>query len=163
MKQKMKQFLTAKINRILSKKTNANVVDQLGTVFMVAFSLGLIVMFACYTKITETVMRIDSCCLTYLNVMEQQGYLPTAYLTQFEKDLEDLGVVSATLATTPDYLTGEQASYGSVIALKIEVDIKNPIYYLFAEDRNPKSWLRLSGLSPTLHYNPPAYTSTSKW
>lgn len=147
----------------LHKKTDANVVDQLGTVFMVAFCLGLIVMFACYTKITETVMRIDSCCLTYLNVMEQQGYLPAEYLDQFSTDLQNLGVTRANLTTTPDYLTGAQASYGSVISLQIEVDIQNPIYYLFSSERNPKSWLKLSGLTPTLHYAPPAYTSTSKW
>lgn len=146
------------------KKEEANFIDSLGSIYVVMFALGIIILFACYTKIIETVARIDSTCMTYLGVIEQNGYLPTDYEAALKNDLAYLGVVPSTIDLTgSDVEAKGQVTYGNIVKLQIKLDIKNPIYYIFSDNVNSKSWLKLSGILPNLHYEPAPYTSTSKW
>lgn len=144
------------------KKLKANIVDDLGAVYIIIFTFGVILLFAGYTKIIETTTQVSSLSMTYLNLVEQKGYLTDAEIKSYKDNLEILGVNKDSIVLNEADLS-RQAPYGEIVELIIECDIKNPIWKMFASEEHPDSLLKLTGINHYLHYKPQPFTSTSKW
>lgn len=133
---------------------HGNVIDQLGSIIVMAFVFAMILAYAAYGNVVQKRLSIDNTAKEYLYKMEQEGLLTDADKANMTKDLADAGV------TVEDFngTTTKQVAYGDKVELICKVKFENPLYTVFKKD----SLISISGFEETIEHTI-KMSATSKW
>lgn len=153
------------INRLTLEP--GNIIDQMGSIFVMVFMFVMVLVFAGYSKMVMMRINIDTVTKSYLYQMEEEGCL-TAEMQQYMKEeLRDIGVNYGTDGDAISFagtsnLGDDQAPYGSRITLQCSMSFPNPMYETIGQEKKGDAWFTLPGLARTLNYTV-KMTATSKW
>jgi len=142
------------------KKEDGNIIDELGSIFVMAFIFALILAFAVYGRMVQTRLAIDNIAKEYLYEMEQEGTLAKESQALMTADLAAMGVEIDTDAggwgvTDID----NQVPYGDEVVLECHVQFKNPLFQVFSGS----TWVSGAlSIDENLHYAV-NFKATSKW
>lgn len=136
-----------------------NIIDQLGSIIMVAFMFALILAYASYGKITQERLAIDNVSKEYLYKMEEVGYLSDDDRDRLIEDMAAIGVVVNDFSANGVSTNTTQVTYGDKVTLALNVTFENPLYTTFSRN---DSYIRFLGFEENLSYNI-VMSSTAKW
>ena len=156
---RIKEFL---YHKRLEKGT---VIDQVGSVLVVAFIFALILAYSAYGKIVQQRLLINNVAKEYLYVMEENGYMSDEDFESFVNDMAYIGVtVNATDVSNMGangYLTDDiQVTYGDKVTLAFTAEFENPFFSLFTKEGG--SMFRIMGFDEKISYDV-VRSSTAKW
>ena len=134
------------------KKEYGTIIDELSSLLVMLFMTVLILVYAAYGKTVQSKLSIDNVAKSYLNKMEQDGYLSNTDMRLLEEDMEEVGakVVEGTWGDT----TSTQVKYGDIVTITGDVTFPNPIYEIMTNtDGSPKRILFFINVPPTIKYH----------
>lgn len=138
----------------------ANVIDQLGTIFVVAFVFALILAYSAYGKLVQERLAIDNVAKEYLYRMEEKGYLTSDDKILLEEDMESIGVKEIQFTSSSGVSTTEtQVAYGDKVTLALNVEFINPLYATFSTEG---AMIKIFGFEKNISYDV-IMSSTAKW
>lgn len=143
-----------KVARV-SRDEKGNIIDQLGSIIVMAFVFAMILAFASYGKIVLMKLTVNNTAKEYLYKMEQNGYM-----TENDRDAMSEKLAEYGITVVDEYAgtTKSQVPYGDQVKLMCEVEFTNPMYSVFKEG----SYIVIPGFPEKLSYNV-SLTATSKW
>lgn len=146
-----------------------NVIDQIGSILVVAFIFCLILAYSAYGKITQERLAINNVAKEYLYKMEEIGYMSPEDFQNFKDDMSNIGVtvVGADGSTDASVLTAQgeqtdynQVTYGDTVTLAFTVQFENPFYTIFTKEGG--SLFNIMGFEENISYDV-VMSSTAKW
>lgn len=144
-----------------------NVIDQIGSIFVVAFIFAMILAYAAYGKVTQQRLSINNIAKEYLYRMEENGYMSDEDRENFVEDMSYIGVTVNGGATSVSALTakgevtdGTQVTYGDKVTLAFTAEFENPFFSLFTKAGG--SMFRIMGFEEKITYEV-VMSSTAKW
>lgn len=154
-----------KKNFVPKRFEDGNVIDQIGSIIVVAFIFCLILAYSAYGKITQERLSINNVAKEYLYKMEEIGYMSTEDFANFKDDMAAIGAtvnaasvseLSAQGVQTDD----TQVTYGDKVTLAFNVEFENPFYSIFTKEGG--SLFRIMGFDEKISYDV-IMSSTAKW
>lgn len=147
--------------KIRNRMENGNIIDELGSIFVMIFIVALILVYTAYGRLTQERLAVNNIAKEYLYKMEEQGYLSPDDKINMENDLasEVDGITVAWDAVTQNVNPEQQVTYGDTVTLSFSVTFPNPLFMTFSRD---ESYVKIPGFSNTLTY-PVSVSSTAKW
>lgn len=145
-------------NLFVHKKTTekGNIIDQLGSIIVMAFVFAMILAFAAYGKIVQAKLSINNIAKEYLYRMEQNGLMTSEDMAEMTEKLANEGIT--VIENGFNGTTTEQVPYGEEVILICNVEFENPLYSVFKEG----SYIVISGFPEKLQYGV-SLPATSKW
>ena len=161
----MKKRRNEPCNFCPNKKEQGNVIDYLGSLFVVAFIFVMILAYAAYGKVTQQRLAIDNCAKEYLYRMEEYGFIakdaasvvghsPT--IAELVDSYEAIGVEAVVDEANT---TVSQVGYGDPVTLTLTATFDNPLFTTFGDE---DSMFSILGFDEKLAYNV-SISSTAKW
>lgn len=135
----------------------ANIIDELGSIFVMIFIIALILLYTAYGKLTQERLAINNIAKEYLYKMEETGYLSDEDMDRMEADMKNIGVTEIIFDTVNT--DTKQVPYGDSVTLAFNVIFPNPLFETFSRDG---SYIRVMGFDPYLSYDV-NISSTAKW
>lgn len=139
------------------KESGVLAIDEVSCIFVILFTFLMIYVCACYVKMTQMRMEIDSIGRQYLYRMEADGYLTNEDRTLMIEDLVLIGVKRESINFQGT--TINQAPYGSKVTLSCSVAFDNPICAVLS---NRNSIFHMTGLQETITHVI-EMSATAKW
>lgn len=133
-----------------------NIIDQLGSIIVMAFVFAMILAFAAYGKIVLMKLAVNNTAKEYLYKMEQNGYMSDDDQKEMTAKLEERGITVQEDGFTGT--TSSQVPYGDQVVLMCKVEFTNPLYSVFKEG----SYIVIPGFPDKLTYDV-SLSATSKW
>ena len=173
------------IQKIKNKRESGNIVDAMGSLFVVILLFAMILVMAAYGSLVEKKLAIDNTVKEYLYLEEQYGYLrgapselPKSYTcsngvintsglaagSDAENLVRDLctnnGVTKVIIESGT---TRVQQAYGNEVVLKVTVTFNNPIFKeVGTNSKNGPGLFKVFGLKQEITYTI-EYKATSRW
>lgn len=142
------------------KIEKGNIIDQLGSIILVAFVFALILAYSGYGKVTQERLAINNVAKEYLYKMEEQGYLSSDNEDLLVSDMKSIGAtVNSTKLEDGTATSTSQVTYGDKVTLALQVSFSNPFYTLFGMKN---SQFHIPGFEKELNYIV-RMSSTAKW
>ena len=145
-----------KLHSIMRRIEPANIIDELGSIFVMIFIIALILVFTSYGKLTQQRLAINNIAKEYLYKMEETGYLSVDDMVKMETDMKEIGVTELTFGPETDT---QQVTYGDSVTLAFHVVFPNPLFSTFSQE---DSYIKILGFDPDLGYDV-NISSTAKW
>ena len=139
----------------MQTKEKGNVIDQIGSILVMAFIFVMLLAFAAYGRMTQVRLEYNNIAKEYLYLMEQNGYLRAEDKTLL---VDDFANAKANVVIEPD-TTEVQQTYGDKVTLHLTVTFQNPLYTVFSTDG---AMFNIFGFNPDLVYEIKK-TTTTKW
>ena len=154
----------ARRKEVFKRLEYGNVIDQIGSILVVAFIFALILAYSAYGKLTQERLAVDNVAKEYLYKMEEYGYLRSEDEANLESDMSAVG------ATITDYgeTTREngaahaddvQVTYGDQVILDLTLTYPNPFFNVFSSEN---SWIKVMGFEEMIEYKI-RMSATAKW
>lgn len=152
----------------MEKKTNfdpkhlekGNVIDQIGSVIVLAFMFCMILAYSAYGKITQERLLINNTAKEYLYRMEENGYMSPEDIVNFENDMKAIGATVTSLEANGEETDCDQVTYGDKVTLAFNVEFENPFFSVFTKEGG--SLFRIMGFDEKISYDV-VMSSTAKW
>lgn len=146
------------------EKEDGNIIDELGSVFVMALIFALILAFAVYGRLVQTRLAIDNIAKEYLYEMEQEGGLTAAAQAAMVSDLSAMGVEINTSAPNGgwgDTVVGDdvQVPYGDEVILDCSMRFPNPLFQVFGHPTFVSEALNVEEMLEYSVY----FKATSRW
>lgn len=144
---------------------DGNVIDQIGSIIVVAFIFCLILAYSAYGKITQERLSINNVAKEYLYKMEEIGYMSTEDFANFKDDMAAIGATVNAASVSELGAQGvqtddTQVTYGDKVTLAFNVEFENPFYSIFTKEGG--SLFRIMGFDEKISYDV-IMSSTAKW
>lgn len=144
---------------------DGNVIDQIGSIIVVAFIFCLILAYSAYGKITQERLSINNVAKEYLYKMEEIGYMSTEDFANFKDDMAAIGAIVNAASVSELGAQGvqtddTQVTYGDKVTLAFNVEFENPFYSIFTKEGG--SLFRIMGFDEKISYDV-IMSSTAKW
>lgn len=181
---KYKEQFSLLLHTKKNKKEPGNIVDQMGSLFVMVFMLVMVLVLIAYSKMVQMRISIDNVVKEYLYQMEEEGCLTEEMQASMKEELRDLGVDYGSAGEAISFagtsnLGTNQAAYGDKVTLVCTMTFPNPLYETISAEKkgnghtwevddagNLKSrdatWFTIAGLEQTITYTA-KMSATSKW
>lgn len=161
-----------------ANKEAGNIIDELGSIIVIAFMFAMVLAYAGIAKLAEMKLGIDNVAKEYLYIMEEEGYLSTDEEESLTNDLVSLGVDEDSLDFSGTDTS--QVAYGDQVTLYFTGTFDNPLYDLLSSDKHSydgeayelnadgspvdsnRTMFTIAGLSEKITFTI-NFSSTAKW
>jgi len=149
----------------IKRLEEGTVIDQIGSVLVIAFIFCLILAYAAYGKVTQQRLAINNIAKEYLYRMEENGYMSDDDFNHFISDMSLIGVTInaadvASLGAQGEQTDYIQVTYGDKVTLAFTAEFENPFFSLFTKEGG--SLFRIMGFDEKISYDV-VTSSTAKW
>lgn len=139
---------------------NGNIIDQIGSIIVLAFVFCMILAYSAYGKITQERLSINNTAKEYLYKMEENGYMSSEDIDNFKSDMAKIGATVTSMEANGESTSCSQVTYGDKVILAFNVEFENPFFSVFTKEGG--SLFKIMGFDEKISYDV-NMSSTAKW